>query len=125
MLILPGPLPVAPPPDQALMATHAPSQINTVTAVASTSKARNETGTQTGPHNGEQPMKKAKAFPNPDQPTGPPPTFEANLLETELEKLRAGPEIAHKKATPEEAQPQEQQYQNPPEAENHIVDITL
>jgi hypothetical protein len=125
MLILPGALPVAPIPDQAFIPAQAPSQVNIVTAAAATSKTRNETGADTGPHAGGQHLKKPKPFPDMDKPTGPPPTFEANLLETEREKQRAGPEIMNETPKLKEAEPQNSYYAKAPEPENHAVDITL
>jgi len=93
MLILPGALPVAPSSQQAFATPPAPSPVKTVVEPAASSKTRNETGADTGP----QPDGKRSAIlpppPNPDKPVGPPPTFEANLLESEREKLRAGPEM--------------------------------
>ncbi len=43
--------------------------------------------------------------PDPDRPVGPPPAFEANLLETERERLRAG--LAEERHTPAAQQPGE------------------
>ncbi len=125
MLILPGALPVAPIPDQAFTPVQAPSQVNIVTAAAATSKTRNETGADTGPHAGGQHLKTPKPLPDMDKPTGPPPTFEANLLETEREKQRAGPEIMSETPRFKEVEAQNSYYTKEPKLENYVVDITL
>ena len=125
MLILPGALPVAPPPEQAFAVQPAPSPVKTVTAVVQSEKSRNETGADTGPHTGGQNSAKLAPIPDPDRPTGPPPTFEANLLETEREKLRAGPELEVKEEQPADVEKADEPYAQPPLVENHEVDIAL
>lgn len=125
MLILPGALPVAPPSEQAFAVQPAPSPVKTVTAVAPTAKSRNETGADTGPHTGGQHGAKLAPIPDPDKPTGPPPTFEANLLETEREKLRAGPRLETDNEQPEDAKKADKPYAQPPLVKTHQVDIAL
>ena len=128
MLILPGALPVAPIPEQAFMAHPVPSNVKTITAAEHSNKARNETGADTGPHTGGQGTRKTPAFPDPDKPTGPPPTFEANLLEAEREKLRAGPELktsAPKIPIADKTPDPEIHCQAESKTEAHVVDITI
>lgn len=125
MLILPGALPVAPTPDQAHYTNPAPSPAKVILEAGAATKPRNETGADTGPHSSPQNRKKANPFPDPDRPTGPPPTFEANLLETEREKLHAGPERETQSLIPEESKTSEPQYSKPKIAAENQVDITL
>lgn len=128
MLILPGALPVAPISEQVFVAHPVPSNLKTITAAEHSNKARNETGADTGPHTGKQGGRKAPAFPDPDKPTGPPPTFEANLLETEREKLRAGPERQNdvpKDQKAEKMPAPDTRYQAVSETETHVVDISI
>lgn len=132
MLILPGALPVTPTPEQAFAVPNAPSPVKTVTPVSQSEKSRNETGQQAG----NQSHTILEPRPNPDEPVGPTPSFEANLLETEREKLRAGPPVEQTSETIEPDQPQSseldpnkatapEQYAKAPEPENHAVDIML
>lgn len=124
MLILPGALPVAPPNDQVHMPVAAVSPVKTVTAPGASGKTRNETGSG----NSRTPDQGAriKPPPDPDRPTGPPPTFEANLLEAEREKLRAGPELRQEARSPETfPQPAETYAPAPPPPDTHKVDITV
>lgn len=132
MLILPGPLPVSPIPEQAFAVPSAPSPVKTVTPVSQSEKSRNETGQQAG----NQSNTILEPLPNPDEPVGPTPAFEANLLETEREKLRAGPPIAEPEGA-ENSDPAKssevdsnkttasEQYAKAPELETHAVDIML
>jgi len=124
MLILPGALPVAPSPQQAFAAPPAPSPVKTVAEPAASSKTRNETGTDTGPHSDGQRSAILPPPPNPDRPVGPPPTFEANLLESEREKLRAGPELRSEDPANPETEKAAEPYAPPPE-NTHQVDIAV
>ena len=125
MLIFPGVLPVAPPPEQAFAARPIPVPVNTVTATAASSKSRNETGADTGGQTGGQNSAKLAPIPNPNKPVGPPPTFEANLLETEREKLRAGPKQTETETKPAETKKAQVPYAQPSSLENHDVDIAV
>lgn len=135
MLILPGPLPVAPIPEQAFAVPSAPSPAKTVTPVTQSEKARNDTGQQAGSKSGNQNNAVLAPIPNPDEPVGPTPAFEANLLEAEREKLRAGPapeEIeptSSDQAETDETDPDKatapEQYAKAPEPATHRVDISL
>ncbi len=124
MLILPGALPVAPSPQQAFAAPPAPSPVKTVAEPAASSKTRNETGTDTGPHSDGQRSAILPPLPNPDKPTGPPPTFEANLLESEREKLRAGPELRPEETVEPETEKAAEPYAPPPD-NTRQVDIAV
>jgi len=95
MLIIPGVLPVAPPAEQAFAVQPEPSTVITVMAATHPSKPRNETGSDSGSHSDKKYGAKRDPFPDPDRPVGPPPSFEANMLETEREKLRIGPNLEH------------------------------
>jgi len=123
MLIFPGALPVAPSPEQAFAVQPAPSPVKTVTPVAQLSKTRNETGHQAGNPSGGQ--SGALLAPDPDKPTGPTPAFEANLLEAEREKLRAGPSMPDPDQTEPEAKKAPEQYAKAPVPETHEVDIAV
>ena len=136
MLILPGALPVAPIPEQAFAVPSAPSPVKIVAPVSQSEKARNETGQQAGNQSGAA----LPPPPNPDELVGPTPAFEANMLESEREKLRAGP--APEAAEPDKSDQAEmgetgsdkteagkatapEQYAKAPEPETHKVDIML
>jgi len=125
MLIFPGALPVAPTLEQAFAAQPAPSVVKTVSPVAASSKTRNETGNQTGNQSGGHGGAVLAPIPNPDRPTGPTPAFEANLLEAEREKFRAGPKLPENQ--PDEPEPKKapEQYAKAPVPETHEVDIAL
>ncbi len=124
MLILPGALPVAPPTQQAFATPPAPSPVKTVAEPAASSKTRNETGTDTGPHSDGQHSAILPPPPNPDKPVGPPPTFEANLLESEREKLRAGPELRSRESAKPEAEKAAEPYAPPPK-DTHEINIAV
>ena len=117
MLIVPGALPVAPTPEQAFAVQPAPSPVKSVTPVSQSSKTRNETGNQAGTQSDGQSGAVLAPIPDPDRPIGPTPAFEANLLEAEREKNRAGPSLPD----PNEAG----QYAKAPSPEAHKVDITV
>lgn len=132
MLIIPGALPVAPTPEQAFAVPTAPSPVKTVTPVAQSNKARNEMGQQAGNQRGAV----LAPIPNPDEPTGPTPAFEANLLEVEREKLRAGPPLetpdevdvdhpALKDQAVQKTATAPEQYAKAPSVETHEVDLTV
>lgn len=123
MLILPGVLPVAPPAEQAFAVQPEPSTVKTVTAATHPSKSRNETGSESGPHSDKNHDAKRDPFPDPDRPVGPPPSFEANMLETELEKLRIGPNLEHGRDlnTPKS----DDHFGQTPAHDPNSVDITL
>lgn len=74
----------APPPvawaAQLMMTQARPA--TTVEAAAAPSAARNDRR----PHDPVQPMMARP--PDPDRPTGPPPTFDANVLEAERDRMR-------------------------------------
>ena len=125
MLIFPGALPVAPSPEQAFAVQPAPSIVKTVSPVASSSKTRNETGHQTGNQSGKQGGALLAPIPNPDKPVGPTPAFEANLLESEREKFRAGPKLPEAQTDEPEAKKAPEQYAKAPVPETHEVDIAL
>lgn len=125
MLILPGPLPVAPTPEQAFAVQPAPSPVKTVTPVAQSSKTRNETGHQAGNQSGGQSGAILAPIPNPDKPTGPTPAFEANLLEAEREKHRAGPHLPDADQTEPEVEKAPEQYAQAPAPQTHEVDIAV
>ncbi|WP_456389138.1 hypothetical protein [Profundibacter sp.] len=125
MLILPGALPVAPTPEQAFAVQPAPSPVKTVTPVAQSAKTRNETGHQAGNQSGGQSGAILAPIPDPDKPTGPTPAFEANLLEAEREKLRAGPNLPDTEPTEAEAKKMPEQYAQAPSPEAHKVDIAV
>ncbi len=125
MLIFPGALPVAPPPEQAFAASATPSPVKTVAPVEQSAKPRNETGQNTGGRSGNQHSKNLVSFPDPDRPTGPTPAFEANLLEAEREKFRAGPNLPAKDDTEPDMEKVPEQYAQAPVPETHKVDITL
>jgi len=91
---------------------------------ATSSKTRNETGTDTGPHSDGQRSAILPPPPNPDKPVGPPPTFEANLLESEREKLRAGPELQAEDPAKPETEKAAEPYAPPPQ-DTHQVDIAV
>lgn len=125
MLIFPGALPVAPPPEQAFTAQPAPSPVKTVAPVAQSAKPRNETGQNAGGHSGNQHSAIRVSFPDPDRPTGPTPAFEANLLEAEREKFRAGPNLSTKDETEPDKGKAPEQYAQAPVPESHKVDIAV
>ncbi|GEM_PF-1936998 len=125
MLIIPGALPVAPTPEQAFAVQPAPSPVKTVTPVAQSSKTRNETGSQTGNQSGGQSGAVLAPIPNPDKPTGPTPAFEANLLEAEREKNRAGPVLPEKHQAESETEKAPEHYAKAPDPESHEIDITF
>jgi len=130
MLIFPGALPVAPTPEQALAVQPAPSPVKTVAPVAQSSKTRNETGNQAGNQAGNQNGAVLAPIPDPDKPTGPTPAFEANLLEAEREKQRAGPslpETSQPGAKPVEPDVEKApvQYAKAPTPEPHKVNIAV
>ncbi|WP_428544883.1 hypothetical protein [Profundibacter sp.] len=124
MLILPGALPVAPSPQQAFAAPPAPSPVKTVAEPAASSKTHNETGADTGPHSDGQRSAILPPPPNPDKPVGPPPTFEANLLESEREKLRAGPELQPEDPAEPKTEKAAEPYAPPPQ-DTHEIDIAV
>ena len=124
MLIFPGALPVAQPPEQVFATQPAPSPVKTVAPAAGAAKTRNETGGNTNPDTGGQRGAILPPAPNPDRPTGPPPTFEANLLEAEREKLRAGPELQPRQ-DPESAINKPESPYAPAPADTHKVDISI
>jgi len=121
MLIFPGVLPVAPPPEQVFAGSVTPSPVKTVAAVSQSAKPRNETGHNTGGHSDNQHV----PYPDPDRPTGPTPAFEANLLEAEREKFRAGPNLPVKDETEPGKEKAPEQYAQAPVPESHKVDIAL
>lgn len=125
MLIFPGALPVAPTPEQAFAVQPAPSPVKTVTPVSQSAKTRNETGNQAGGGSGGQNGAVLAPIPDPDKPTGPTPAFEANLLEAEREKNRAGPNLPDKSQTDEKIEKAPEQYAKAPVPEYHEVDIAL
>jgi len=125
MLIFPGALPVAPPPGQVFAGAATPSPVKAVTPVAQAAKPRNETGQNTGGHSGNQHSENLVAFPDPDRPTGPTPAFEANLLEAEREKFRAGPNLPAKDETEPDMEKAPEQYAQAPVPESHKVDIAV
>ena len=137
MLIIPGALPVAPIPEQAFAVPAAPSPVKTVAPATQSDKARNDTGQQAGKQqSGNQAGAILAPIPNPDEPTGPTPAFEANLLEVEREKLRAGPPLEKTDGpdkdhgvTPDqiEGKPKTapEQYAKAPSVETHEVDLTV
>ena len=125
MLIFPGALPVAPTPEQAFAVQPAPSPVKTVTPVSQSAKTRNETGNQAGNRSGGQSGAILAPIPDPDRPTGPTPAFEANLLEAEREKNRAGPRLPDKDQTEQKPEKAPEQYAKVPDSEVHEVDIAL
>lgn len=125
MLILPGALPVAPTPEQAFAVPTAPSPVKTVTPVSQSSKTRNETGNQTGNQSTDQGGAILAPIPDPDKPTGPTPAFEANLLEAEREKNRAGPNLPEKQSPETETEKAPVQYAKAPDPEVHKVDVAV
>ena len=125
MLIFPGALPVAPTPEQAFAVQPAPSPVKTVTPVSQSSKTRNETGNQAGYRSGGQNGAVLAPIPNPDRPVGPTPAFEANLLEAEREKNRAGPNLPDTDQAYQETEKAPEQYAKAPGPESHEVDIAL
>ncbi len=125
MLIFPGALPVAPTPEQAFAVQPAPSPAKTVTPVSQSSKTRNETGNQAGHRSGGQNGVVLAPIPDPDKPTGPTPAFEANLLEAEREKNRAGPNLPDGNETEAKPEKAPEQYAKTPDPEVHKVDIAV
>lgn len=125
MLIFPGALPVAPPPVQVFAGSATPSPVETVAPVAQAAKPRNETGQNAGGHSGNQHSKNPVSFPDPDKPTGPTPAFEANLLEAEREKFRAGPNLPAKEQAEPDMEKTPEQYTQAPVPETHEVDIAV
>ena len=121
MLIFPGALPVAPPPEQVFAGSATPSPVKTVAPVAQSAKPRNETGQNTGGQSGNQHV----PFQDPDRPTGPTPAFEANLLEAEREKFRAGPSLPAKDESEPDKEKAPEQYAQTPVPESHKVDIAV
>ncbi|PIE16457.1 MAG: hypothetical protein CSA68_02600 [Rhodobacterales bacterium] len=87
-------MPVAPAPEHSLAAVDTASPVKTVTAATAPTKIRNETRGDTGPggdaQNESKEFKRPPTPPDPDKPTGPPPAFDANLLEAERQKQLAG-----------------------------------
>jgi len=125
MLIFPGALPVAPTPEQAFAVQPAPSPVKTVTPVSQSAKTRNETGNQAGNPSGGQNGAVLAPIPDPDKPIGPTPAFEANLLEAEREKNRAGPRLPDNDQAEQNVEKGPEQYAKAPVPETHEVDIAL
>lgn len=126
MLILPGALPVSPPPEQAVVVRQAQSPTKVVEPAAESSKSRNETANHSGTSGGGQARASYSPLPDPNRPTGPPPAFEANLLEAEREKFRAGPDAGPTGAPkPEAKAPETPAYEPPKEAPEPHLDIAV
>ena len=88
MVNIQGPWPVITAPEHATRPRLTPLPVNAVQPNTPSARARNDTG------NGAT-NKGAGAYilappPDLDRPTGPPPAFEANLLEAEAARRRAG-----------------------------------
>ncbi len=94
MNILPGALPITHAPDPVMAGRADNTPVPQVTASQSLPQMRNQSGNQQSREKTFADREKLRAIlappPDPDQPTGPPPAFEANLLETERERLRNG-----------------------------------
>ena len=146
MNILPGALPITHAPDP-VMATR-PDRAPTPAIVANdpAARSRGETHGETGNRKKGGDNTSSPVYgrvvsrltigppPDPDRPTGPPPAFEASLLESERERMMDGPEInPGETPTPaptaksESRQPAPSGFETPaaPDRSGGKIDITL
>lgn len=123
MLILPGALPVAPIPEQAFAMRATQSKTNVVEGNSNASKSRNQTNLGAGAQGGQS-QAILKPPPDPDRPTGPPPSFEANLLESERDKAQKA-EFSPNDTPQKETAPIELRYEPPPTSIEREMDIAV
>ena len=124
MLILPGALPVSPIPEQAFAVRAALPKTNTITAAEKSPDSGNQTNLGDGAQSHQSPAI-LKPPPDPDRPTGPPPSFEANLLETEHEKARKVEIPPPQKDAPKETARTEPRYEPPQTSNEREMDIAV
>ncbi len=87
----------SPPVITSLVAEARKMTLTTVGGAAASGRTRNETSGDPHTPMVPQPQRSARpsatapfALADPDRPTGPPPTFDANVLEAEAQRRRAG-----------------------------------
>ncbi len=121
MLILPGALPVSPIPEQAFAVRTPPPKTTTVAAPSDASDAKNQPNLGAGTQGGQS-QAILKPPPDPDRPTGPPPSFDTTLLEAVHENAR---NTEKEKPPNEKAAHTQSRYAPPEKPVNKKLDIAV